>query len=176
MKTIKGFLGSGLTVLMAAFMMVGCGKNSDNSQPVVPGYNNPYGYPQCNGCTTGQPGGVTVASSRNDSYGEMLQLQFTSQGQAQMYGQSSMVVAQGILIVGQYANSCGLPAGQYQVQSQPFQMQGNAAQNIILQGQGPVPVQIQIQRLYFTTPTSFQVNGYMSGMSGGYQACQIAYY
>jgi hypothetical protein len=176
-NAFKVSVKTAVTVLVAAFAMVGCGKNSDNTNPAIVG---PYGFGSCAGCV-GTTQVFAQGTSQNTQLGEALQLQFfgTSGATYQQYtsSQYSQVAAQGILYIGQMATQCGLPPGQYQVTTSgsPAVMSGNSIQSMQMVGSGPNQVMIQFTRIYFTTPSTFQADGVMYG-PGAMTQCQFHYY
>ena len=174
---MKNYIGYTVTVLMAALTMVGCGKNSD-SQPAA--VANPNVYGSCVGCV-GNTQLIATATASNQQLAEAIQLQFfgTSGATYQQYYNSSysQVAAQGLLHIGGLAQECGLPAGDYQIttQSAPAVMNGSRIQGLQMVGTGPVQVVIQFDYIYFVSPTSIQVHGYMQGSAGAATRCEFYY-
>ncbi len=177
---MKNYIGYTVTVLMAAFTMVGCGKNSDSGTVAAVAYPNGYGYGACAGCV-GNTQSLTTGTSQNPQLGEALQLSIygtAGSTYAQYAGSSySQVAAQGILHIGQLAQECGLPYGDYQITTSgsPAVMQGGYIQGLTMTGTGPTQVMIQFQRIYFTSPTQFQASGVMYG-PGAMTQCSFNYY
>jgi hypothetical protein len=181
MKTVKGTLATGFTVLMAAFMMVGCGKNSDNGQPAA--VANPYGaYGQCASCVSGGVGTQAAQIMVTDTLGEVMQLQlFSNQTGGYTYpqsgygGQGGQVAATGIITFPQAFPNCGIAAGQYQLQpyQQPGMWSGNTVSNLTLVGQGPTTLMVTISNLFFTSPNRANVNGFINVNS---PACNLTMY
>ena len=184
MKTVKGSLATGLTVLMAAFALVGCGKNSDNGQPAA--VANPYGpgvYGQCAGCIGNtQPiaQNVTAQSAPQSGLGEGIQLSIF--GTAGMTYQSAynsgyaQVAAQGTLHIGQFAQGCGLPFGDYQITTNgaPAVMNGYRINGLQMTGVGPTQVTMQFDYVYLLNAQTVQVKGRMWGLTP-MQPCDFTY-
>ncbi len=187
MKTMKQVL-SVATVLMAALATVGCGKNSDNgNNGVAVNYGAPGAYGSCAGCVGNtQPIAQATAS---DQLGEAIQLTFFGTSGAtyggSVGGQYTQVAAQGMMIIqGQSALQCGVPAGQYQVTTQgaPAVMNGLRIDNLNLIAVGPTQVRMMLN-IYFIDATHMQVTvgssgpSIMQGQSGySQQPCQLAMY
>lgn len=170
MKTVKGTLGYGFTVLMAAFLMVGCGKNSDNGSAAVV---NPYNYyGSCAACTSGGIGTLATTITATDTLNETLQLQlYSNQAAAYAYPQSyyGQVAASGTISFPQSWPSCGIAAGTYQLQTyqQPGTWNGNTISNLALVGTGPTTLMIQLTNVFFTAPNRANINGYINVNTSG---------
>jgi hypothetical protein len=179
MKTVKGTLGYGFTVLMAAFLMVGCGKNSDNGAAAVV---NPYNYyGSCAACTTSGIGTLATTITATDTLNETLQLQlFSNQASAYAYPQSyygGQVAASGTITFPQ-AFTCGarVLAGTYQLQTyqQPGTWNGNQVSNLTLVGSGPTTLMIQLSNVFFTAPNRANINGSINNVNT--IDCQLVMY
>ena len=175
---MKKYVGYTLTVLLAAFTMVGCGKNSDSGQPAVVGTGivNPYGLRRLpNMCwrfaTVDDSDFAKPIASRRHADSNVharfeLPLRFGHDGaDPSCFVRRTLRTKTAVCRRGTYT----------MIQPIQVQMQGNAVIPFQFQAQGPSGIAtVTVQRMYFTSPTQFQVNGSMQGQYG--QACQITYY
>ncbi len=168
MKVMKGskalslFTFTLVSVAMAG-LMSGCGKSSDNNNPVNP-LVGPYGYGAA--CTT--CGAMTqpfVNTYGEDRYPEALALQLFSSvtpNAAPQYQTTQQIAAQGTFIIPNGDANCGVAPGTYQLTTvQPGSYNGSqTVTNLVLQAVNAPQLTIVIQNAYISLGSSFgQLDG-----------------